>query len=273
MDIDEIADQLYGLAPEEFTAARDQAAREAASAADKKAVKALRKPTAAAHEINRLTRARPDDVDSLLGLGAELRAAMGGDPTEVRRLTEQRRDLIGSLVARDLPAQVQQDVTATLEAATADPDLGAAVRSGRLVKPLRYAGFGAVPDLGDALATPLRVVRAGPSASPPSPPPSPGRAPAKPPAGKAAKAPAPLPPKPVPESAPDLTAARNRVLELAGIADDAQRRYDQAAKSATEARAALERAETERAGAHKAAREAHKDAERARRDLGRLERS
>jgi hypothetical protein len=236
VDVDEIADRLYALPPEEFTAARDQEAKQADSAYLRKAITALRKPTAAAHAVNQLARERSGDIDVLVGLGDQIRAAMGSDPAEVRRLTDERRKLISKLVDRDMSAAVQEDVTATLEAATADPELGAAVRSGRLVKPLHYAGFGNLPSISDALATR-----------------------SKKPAKKA-------------EPSRDLTAARDRVLELSGIADDAQRRYETAVKNATEARQILEAAEAERAEAHKEAKAAHAEAEKARRDLGRLER-
>ena len=249
VDVEEVADELYGLAPEDFTAARDEAAKAADSADLGKAIKALRKPTVAAHEVNRLVRERTGDMDTLLDLGEQMRAAMGGDPGDVRRLTEERRDHIRNLVDRSLTAAVQEDVTATLEAATADPDLAAAVRSGRLVKPLRYAGFGAMPDLGDAVAVPAKRTAV-----------------TKKPVKKEAKPPAPT-------ASPDLTDARNRVLELSGIADDAQRRYEAAVKTAVEARKVLDAAEAERAEAHKAAKAAHAEAEKARRDLGKLERS
>jgi hypothetical protein len=230
VDVDEIAARLYALRPEEFTAARDQEAKRADSAYLRKAITALRKPTAAAHAVNQLVRERPDDMRALLTLGEQLRAAMGTDATEVRRLVAERRKLIARLVDRDLSAAVQEEVTATLEAATADADMAAAVRSGRLVKPLQYVGFGS----------------------------------AMPAAKKEAS---------TPEPSPDLTAARDRVLELSGIADDAQRRYEAAVKTATEARQVLEAAEAERAEAHKEAKAAHAEAEKARRDLGRLERS
>ena len=155
MDLDSVAEDLYGLPPDEFTAARDEAAKQASDPALKKAIKALRKPTVSAHAVNQLVREHPDEIDALLDLGDDLRSVMTGDKGDVRRLTEQRRDLISALVAADLPAAIRDDVTATLEAATADPELGAAVRSGRLVKPLRYAGFGALPDLDDVVATPV----------------------------------------------------------------------------------------------------------------------
>lgn len=250
MDVEEVADLLYSLPPEEFTAARDDAAKNLLDPDLRKAVKALRKPTAAAHEVNRLTRDRADDLDALLDIGTQLRQAMGGDANEVRRLTQERRDLIASLVDPDLSTAAQEEVTATLEAATADPELGAAVLSGRLVKSLRYVGFGAMPDLGDALATPLATQSAAKKPTP-----------AKP-----------ANPLKVVVAESELTSARDRVLELSGIADDAQRHYEQAARHATEVRRLLDQAEAERADAHKAARAAHAEAEKARRDLGKLER-
>jgi hypothetical protein len=280
VDVEEIADRLYALPLDEFTRARDDAAKEAQDADTRKAIKALRKPTAGAHAVNSVVRDHAGQVDRLLALGEEMRAAMGGDPGEVRRLTEERRSFIGSLIDPDLPAAVQQDVTASLEAATADPELGAAVRSGRLVKPLRYAVFGAMPDLDDAMATPLRLVRRDQT--------TPAKTTKKPATKKPAeKAPptekAPTAKKvPAKQTAPkaaaeapsaDLAAARQRCLDLAGKADDAQRRYELAVKAATEARKLLDEAEAERADAHKAAREAHREAERARREVGRLERS
>ena len=286
MDVDEIADRLYSLPPEEFTAARNDAARAVEDPAVRMAVKALRRPTAAAHAVNRLARERPDDVDALVSLGDRMRQATTKDPGLLRNLSEERRALIASMLDPALPAGVQQDVTATLEAATADPNLGAAVRSGRLVKPLSYAGFGALPDLDDALATPLRLVgRKQPSRRPkPAPKEQSDKQRKKPPTKQTpttstARTASSDPRRQQEEQRAaarheqDLAAARQRVLELAGVADDAQRRYEQAARAAVEARELLERAEAERTEAHRTAREAHSVAERARRDLGRLERS
>src|SRR3954452_1075878 len=148
------------MEPEEFTAARDQAAKDT-DGDDRKAIKGLRKPTVAAYVANMLTRNRRDDVEALVALGEDLRTAMAGKG-DIRALSEQRRDLVRGLVhdaadaaGRELTASVEEEVAATLEAATADPELGLAVLSGRLVKPLRYAGFGSLPDLGDVVATPL----------------------------------------------------------------------------------------------------------------------
>src|SRR3954471_14399336 len=160
VSIDDVADRLYALEPEEFTAAREQAAKDA-DGDERKAIKGLRKPTVAAYVANMLARHRRDDVEALVDLGDDLRTAMAGKG-DIRALGEERRDLVRGLVhdaadaaGRDLTAAVEEEVAATLEAATADPELGQAVMSGRLVKPLRYAGFGSLPDLGDVVATPL----------------------------------------------------------------------------------------------------------------------
>jgi hypothetical protein len=266
MGIEEVADQLYALGPEEFTGARDDAAKEV-DGDDRKAVKALRKPTVAAYVVNMLAREHRDDVEALVALGDDLRKAMAGKG-DIRELTEQRRNLVRELVHaapdaadRELTATVEEEVAATLEAATADPDLGAAVLSGRLVKPLRYAGFGSLPDLDDVVATPLPAGTSTPTKKKAASTAKPAKRPAtakRTPASKPAK-------EPDDTTAAELTRLRTQVLDLAGVADDAQRRYEQASRAVQEARKLLDHAEKERA-------DAHKEAERARRELGKLER-
>lgn len=238
MGVDEIADELYGLPPEEFTRARDTAARAATDPVASKAIKALRKPTAAAHVVNMLVRTDPDGVDELVALGEQLRTAMTGGGADVRELTEQRRSLVTRLARHDVAPAVQAEVVATLEAATADPGIAEQVRSGRLVRPLSYAGFGTPAPAAETSKKPVKATLAV-----------------------------------VKPSALALDEARRRVLELAGTADDAQRRYEAAVRAAAEARELLDAAEATRAEAHRAARAAHAEAEKARRELGRLERS
>src|SRR4051794_11500284 len=245
VSIDEVADRLYGMEPEEFTAARDQAAKDT-DGDDRKAIKGLRKPTVAAYVANMLTRNRRDDVEALVALGEDLRTAMAGNG-DVRALSQQRRELVRGLVhdaadaaGRELTAAVEEEVAATLEAATADPELARAVLSGRLVKPLRYAGFGSLPDLGDVVATPLpaRAVSKKRATSKTA---AKKSAPAKTASKKAAAQKQPEGP-----SAAELTRLRSKVLDLAGVADDAQRRYDIAGRAVVEARKLLDQAEKER---------------------------
>lgn len=274
VSIEEVADRLYALEPEEFTAARDEAAKEA-DGDERKQIKALRKPTVPAYVVNMLARHYRDDVEALVALGDALRNAMAGKG-DIRELSDQRREAVRALVhaapeaaGRDLTASVEAEVAATLEAATADPDLGAAVLSGRLVKPLRYAGFGSLPDLDDVVATPLPTRTAAP-ATPVK------RSNTKPAAATKGTAKKSTPTKTASKqddpSAAELTRQRTQVLDLAGAADDAQRRYELASRAVTEARQLLDKAEKERADAHREASAAHKEAERARRELGKLER-
>src|SRR3954463_1135194 len=280
VSIDEVAERLYALEPEEFTAARDQAAKDA-DGDDRKAIKSLRKPTVAAYVANMLTRSHRDDVEALVDLGDDLRSAMAGKG-DIRALSEQRRELVRALVhqaavaaGRELTAPVEEEVAATLEAATADADLGRAVLSGRLVKPLRYAGFGSLPDLGDAVATPLPkrgTPKSGATSKAAAKKSAPGKTPSKTPSKTARKEAAEQKKQEEGPSAAELTRLRTKVLELAGVAADAQRRSDQASRAVVEARQLLDQAEKERAQAHKDASAAHKEAEKARRELGKLER-
>jgi hypothetical protein len=303
MEIDEVADGLYALPPEEFTAARDEAAKQARAKGNRDlaaTVKALRRPSVSAFAVNALASAHAGDLEALVGLGARLRDAMTGKGGDLRALTDERRALVSRLTRaaaaaadRELTAAQEAEVAATLEAATADPRLADAVRSGRLVKPLRYAGFGALPDLDDALA----VAPASPGKRQP---------PAKQTAGSNKAVSKKSAAKPAPKTAPDtartrrLDEARGRALDAAGAADDAQRAYDSAVASADRAAAEVDeigkeatalrrrltemerrlrnaessrdRALRDREAAYKRAQTAHAEAERRRREVGRLER-
>ncbi|MDT4944039.1 MAG: hypothetical protein QOH14_772 [Pseudonocardiales bacterium] len=177
MDLDAAADELYGLVPDRFTARRTELATEARSAGEAdlaKEIGKLRRPTVVAWIVNALVRTHPGEIDRLLGLGDELRAAqrdLAGDA--MRELSAQRHTVVADLVglARSEAAGAGhragdgtlREVQATLDAALADRNAGAAVRSGRLITALSYSGFGEV-DLSDAVAAPsarprLSVVR------------------------------------------------------------------------------------------------------------------
>jgi hypothetical protein len=153
VDADAVADELYGLTPAEFTAARDQRVREARAEGDAEAAKqisALRKPATAAWLANLLVRADRDEADGLLQLGAELRGAQQRlDGEEMRRLSSQRQKVISALVRRAVrlagqpigqtPARQLED---TLRAVLADPDAADAFAAGRLTAPLQHSGLG-----------------------------------------------------------------------------------------------------------------------------------
>lgn len=148
--VDEIADRLYGLPPEQFIEARDAAAK----AEKLPEVKQLRRPTLPAWSINLLVREKPEVVEEFLALGEGLRSAqqaLQGD--ELRRLASQRQQLVSGLVAQarrlaagaghPLNGAAQAEVEATLQAGLAEPDAAEEIRSGRLVKPREYVGMGA----------------------------------------------------------------------------------------------------------------------------------
>src|SRR3954454_8498070 len=187
--IEDVAQRLYGLLPEDFTSARDLAAREARAAGDRataKAISGLRRPSLAAWLVNALIRHRPAEVEQLLPLGEALRSAQSGlAGDELRQLSRQRQQLIAAVgrqaraLARELGHPVSddvgQEVEATLGAAMADPEVAEAVRSGRLTSPTSYAGLG-TPNADQAPSPRLAAVPS-PASSPP--PPQPSRRPRK----------------------------------------------------------------------------------------------
>ena len=156
MTLEEIAWQLYGLAPREFTAARNAHAKEATSDGHKDlaaALRALPKPTVVAWSANMLSRRRPSDIEDLIALGPELRHAQNaGLRADLRRLVDRRRALVRVLIdaasdsARDagqsFTTRVERQLEETLEAAVADEAMAAVLRQGRLSEPLRFVGFG-----------------------------------------------------------------------------------------------------------------------------------
>jgi hypothetical protein len=178
-DLRSVADELYGLSPEEFTAARTAAERRARSSGDRElaaAVKALRRPTLSAWAVNRLVRERSELVTQVVGLGESLRQAQSllqGDA--LRQLTRQRRQLVAAVVAearalaaghgQKLSEAAARQVEETLQAAMADPDAADAVLSGLLTQPLSSTGVEslaqvlAVPDVKAEQRPQLTVVR------------------------------------------------------------------------------------------------------------------
>ncbi|MDX1883791.1 hypothetical protein [Mycolicibacterium sp. 120270] len=145
-------DELYSAPPEEFTALRGKLAAAAKKRGDTDAAKriaAARKPTTAAWVVNRLAHTNEDAIRSLADLGDRLRAAHAAmDGAAIRELSAEQRSLVDELVraafdAADIKnpsAALREDVTGTLQAAIADPEV--ANRLGRLTKAERWSGFG-----------------------------------------------------------------------------------------------------------------------------------
>ena len=148
------ADQLYAADPAEFTDRRSDLVAQARADGDQaaaRAIGALRRPTRAAWVVNQLARADPDAVARLGRLGDDLRAAESAlDGDQLRELSQTRRKLLGQLTRQaldeagvtDPPDALQQEVTGTLSAALADPQVAARVARGQLAKSVQPAGFG-----------------------------------------------------------------------------------------------------------------------------------
>lgn len=152
MDLDEIADRLYALAPAEFTAARDgeaRAAKQAGDAALSREIAKLRKPTVSAWAVNQAARNHAAELGELLELGERLRAAwQAQDADALAELTKRRAKVTGKvskLVRAGLSASAATEVDQTLDAATVDAEAAEQVRRGRLAKPLSYSGFAPAP--------------------------------------------------------------------------------------------------------------------------------
>lgn len=152
----DVAEELYALTPAEFTAARNEAAKQAKGDGDKalsERIQKLKKPSASAWVVNLLVREDPDEITQMLDVGEALQRAQADlDGDALRELNRQRRKLItvmaqkGRSLARDhgvkVSGAVAEQVEQTLHAAMVDSDAAAAVRTGMLVEPLAPEGFG-----------------------------------------------------------------------------------------------------------------------------------
>ncbi|MFD9098878.1 hypothetical protein [Streptomyces collinus] len=150
MDLDGVADELYGLPPGDFTTARDSRAKAARAAGNRELadeIRRLRRPTLAAWASNLLVRERPTEVRNLLQLGEGLRQAHQDlDGERLRELSVGQHQLTFALArqAVELAAQAgriigeaaRQDLQDTLQAVLADPEAAEEWATGRLTKPL-----------------------------------------------------------------------------------------------------------------------------------------
>ena len=215
--------ELYEADPDSFTERRQElvtSAREAGHAAVAKQIAGLRKPTRSAWVVNRLVRADPQVASRLAALAAELRAEPSMDGTRIRELTAARGRLVDELTRQALqvsdlpapPAALREEVTATLDAAIADPEVAANL--GTLVRAAHWAGFGLAPvaALPDAAASPPPPSSTHAQTSPPA-----HRAPATSSATATARTPkTEKPPPPAPaEAAAERDRRRQEKLHLA----------------------------------------------------------
>jgi hypothetical protein len=261
-ELEKIAAELYALRPDDFAAARDEQVRKARADGQKALARELgqlRRPTQSAWLINALWRDERDATEQLLQLADDLaRAQARGSGPDLLRLTARRRELEAALLraARVLAEKARVNVTPamerevqeTLSAALAQPDVADEIRTGCLVKPASYAGFGTF------------LPSAPPAATEPAP------------SARAKAAQAPRAPK------EDATPEQPQSIEDARAARHARERREEAERDVEDARAAVEvaaEALAERGRAAEAAEDKHqavrKQVEQLKRQLRELE--
>lgn len=135
------------------------------------AIGGLRKPSVTAWVVNQVVRLDPGALTGLTAVGEQLRKAQSTmDGAALRRLGAERASVVDTLVARAgsiaddlgsaLSAAVVRDLHDTFTAGAMSAEAAEAVRSGRMVRGLSYAGFGDV-DVSDAVALPRAGAAAG----------------------------------------------------------------------------------------------------------------
>ncbi|MBN9164273.1 MAG: hypothetical protein BGO98_36410 [Myxococcales bacterium 68-20] len=179
--VEQALEELYSMAPRDFTKKRDAIAKELKAQGNDEAasaVRARRKPMTIAWVLNQLARRYPDDIAELVDVGRELareqRKPLRGEASgSFRESIERQRKVVGGLTRQtaDLmkelgvqPSGHLNAIASALQAALVDPAIGAQLEEGRLEKaPEAVAGF----------AGPLP---SGPRPKVPSPPPKKARA-------------------------------------------------------------------------------------------------
>lgn len=173
-----VADELYGLDPDEFMAARTAAVATAKTAGDKAgatAIGKLRRPTRSAWAVNLLSRYAAAELTELLELGDALAAAQESlSGPELRRLSTQRNQVVDAVARKAVKLAAERDqalaeatrteIATTLQAALADPDVRALVTAGRVDKAQTYSGFGLGLATG-TVATTAKAAKAEPAAA------------------------------------------------------------------------------------------------------------
>ncbi|GAB2989883.1 hypothetical protein LWP59_07675 [Amycolatopsis acidiphila] len=144
MDFESVADELFAAKREDFTALRDERAKQARpdrAVADR--IAGLRKPTVAAWLVNQVSRNCPEEIDQLAELGESLRRAhqeLAGP--QLRTLSRRRHEVIEMLSKRAhwlarkagyaFSDATGRQVEDTFEAAVSDEQALDAVRAAQL---------------------------------------------------------------------------------------------------------------------------------------------
>jgi hypothetical protein len=155
-------EKLYGLAPSEFTAARN--ARAKALKKDDpelaEAVAKLPKPSVSAAALNELVREDPSEVRALVQSGKRLHkaqeSAVKGKSVDLDAAIREHREALDrvqrDLRRRKLSGATLEKATRTLRVASLDPDLLPLLERGLLHEDLTASGFGLDPGIVPARA-------------------------------------------------------------------------------------------------------------------------
>ena len=144
--IDDIVDELLAIPPQQFTEARNEAAKQARAEGHREAadeIKRLSRPPIALWALNRLAHEQPSLIESFLSAADRLRQAHrgGGD---IRAAMPPARDAEAGVVAAagklarahgmNVTDTVMRALRETLSAAAADAAVATALRDGRLLR-------------------------------------------------------------------------------------------------------------------------------------------
>lgn len=170
VDVESVADELYGLPLDEFTPTRTVRQKQATSAGDKALaaqIHGLAKPNLTAWLANQLVREHADEIRQLLELGAELReatATLSGE--QLRDLSRQQRRLVYALVqqarglaspaGRKVSTDTERGLENTLRAALASQDASDALAAARLTGGMRDSGLGSHPGQDEPSVRPTK---------------------------------------------------------------------------------------------------------------------
>ena len=156
VDLESAVDELYAGSPDDFIERRKALVSSARAAKDRPlatAVGALRRPTRSAWLVNLYARRAPDELAALLDLGEALQNAQRQlSGPDLRRLSADRGKALAAATRRavelgqdhgyDAPEAARLEVSQTLQAALADPEVAAQVRAGTVTQAQAYGGFG-----------------------------------------------------------------------------------------------------------------------------------
>jgi len=168
-ELEAATDELYGLDPVDFVAARNTLIRRLRTEGDRELatrVAGLRRPSPAAWAVNQLVRRQQRALEGLLDLGDALRRAQtealaGADAARLRDAGRARREAVaelaesavGFLTGKGQGSGHYAEIAATLEAASLDGQAAAEVAGGRLTSALEPpSGFGEPGAVADEIA-------------------------------------------------------------------------------------------------------------------------